>query len=70
MSKFFRPNIEGAGRWIRSISGLVSLGAAAYVASVGPLWLAIVLAGSGAFMLYEGLRGWCLMRACGVRTKW
>jgi hypothetical protein len=24
---------------------------------------------SGAFVLFESLRGWCALRACGIRTK-
>ena len=70
MGNFFKPNLERTGRLIRTISGGAFLAAAAWVASTGAVWLALILAGSGAFMLYEGLRGWCIMRACGVRTKW
>jgi hypothetical protein len=32
-------------------------------------WLAVLLAMAGVFGLFEALRGWCLMRACGVKTK-
>jgi hypothetical protein len=33
------------------------------------LWLCLVLVGFGLFGIFEALRGWCLMRACGIRTK-
>ena len=31
--------------------------------------LALVLALSGAFVLFEALRGWCALRACGIKTR-
>lgn len=33
------------------------------------LWLAIVLAIMGGFTMFEALRGWCALRACGLKTK-
>jgi hypothetical protein len=32
-------------------------------------WLGLALAAFGAFMLFEALRGWCAVRACGIKTK-
>jgi hypothetical protein len=32
--------------------------------------LAALLAVLGVFCLYEATRGWCLLRACGIKTKW
>lgn len=32
-------------------------------------WLGLMFAGIGIFTLFEALRGWCLARACGVKTK-
>jgi hypothetical protein len=65
----FRPNLARAGRVIRGGLGAV-LVVAGFIAlrfhilaSVG-LWLA------GVFALFEALRGWCVMRACGIRTKY
>jgi hypothetical protein len=29
---------------------------------------AVALAGSGIFMLFEALKGWCVARACGLKT--
>ena len=31
--------------------------------------MAAALALSGAFVLFEALRGWCAFRACGIKTK-
>jgi len=32
-------------------------------------WASAVLIISGGFVLYEAARGWCLMRACGIKTR-
>jgi hypothetical protein len=65
---FWSPNIQTAGRIVRSVAGLLMLGGAFLLhrqsISVWP-W---ILAASGAFVLYEGLRGWCIMRACKFKT--
>lgn len=33
------------------------------------VWLGAVLAAAGAFVLFEALRGWCVLRACGLKTR-
>ena len=33
------------------------------------IWLGLLLAVSGGFVLFEALRGWCVMRACGIKTR-
>ncbi len=71
----FHPNIQRSGRIARAVSGLVFL--AAGIASAWFAWpeasalryaLWTILFGSGLFQLFEAKRGWCVMRACGVRT--
>jgi len=32
-------------------------------------WLCLALVAAGGFALYEAARGWCFMRACGIKTK-
>ena len=68
MKKFFAANIDGRGRLIRGL-----LGAALVVSGVAfcnyHLWVAIALIISGGFCLFEAVRGWCVMRACGVKTR-
>jgi hypothetical protein len=32
-------------------------------------WFGLVFIGVGFFVLFEALRGWCLARACGIKTK-
>ena len=33
------------------------------------VWLGIALLTSGVFVAFEALRGWCALRACGIKTK-
>ena len=64
--KFFSPNIQTPGRIARGLCGVAALAGA---------WLyrehttgGITLALSGGLMLFEAFRGWCLARACGLKT--
>ncbi len=65
---FFSPNITNRGRWIRGF-GAAGLFAGAWFAHSVSIWLSVVLALSGVFVLFEALRGWCALRACGIKTK-
>lgn len=62
----FTPNIGTAGRIVRGLCGLGCI-AGAYFAR-GSTVACVLLAGSGVFMLFEGVRGWCVARACGLKT--
>ena len=68
MKPFFSPNLERKGRIVRALSGAVLLvaGVAFWPSS---LWAGIALLASGGFVLFEAFRGWCLLRACGIKTK-
>jgi hypothetical protein len=33
------------------------------------LWLGLIFVVAGLFAIFESLRGWCLVRACGLKTK-
>jgi hypothetical protein len=68
MKRFFSRNIDRKGRVVR---GAISVGlfiGAWFVFGVSSV-LGIVLAVSAVFTLFEALRGWCVVRACGVKTK-
>ena len=68
MPKFMSPNLERSGRVVRAVLGsLCVLGGG--VACFWNAWAGVALIGSGAFMLFEASRGWCVMRACGIKTK-
>ena len=68
MSNFFRPNIKRQGRIARGVIGAVCLVAGIVVAGDFSLW-GLVLVVAGLFAIYEALSGWCVARACGIKTK-
>jgi hypothetical protein len=64
----FATNIESEGRILRA-AGSGVLGITAVV-----LWwrfpaAAVGLALAAGFLAFEATRGWCALRACGVKTK-
>lgn len=70
-------NIDARGKAVRLVFGLVGLLASAFVAAlaiagVTPLEIglivALLLAMGGAFGVFEGWKGWCVLRAMGFRT--
>jgi hypothetical protein len=63
-----KPNITRAGRIARAIWAVVIFGLGVLAFSWKP-WVSILLFAAGAFALFEALRGWCVLRACGIRTK-
>ena len=68
MKPLFSRNIGNTGRLVRG------LGAFALIVGAGfgfflSVWLGAVLAVLGVFVLFEALRGWCVMRACGIKTR-
>ena len=68
MNKFFRPNLEKPGRLVRGIGGVLFV--AGGLALCGrSLPGAVILIIGGGFMLFEAVRGWCVMRACGIKTR-
>lgn len=68
MRKFFAANIDGRGRLIRGSLGVALVIGGVVVCSYN-LGAAIALIISGGFCLFEAVRGWCVMRACGVKTR-
>ena len=68
MKPFFSRNIDNKGRLIRGFVALALLVAAAFGVEVS-VWLSLALFASGVFVAFEALRGWCALRACGIKTK-
>ncbi len=68
MKKFCSPNIGNAGRLLRALAAAALL-SGAWFAFATSVWLSLLLGISGLFVLFEALRGWCVLRACGVKTK-
>jgi len=70
-----KMNIGRGGRWIRAITGTlcVFVGVAGlwlgWPESAGVRWVVgVVLIAVGVFQWYEARKGWCVARACGIRT--
>jgi hypothetical protein len=68
MGKFFARNIDRRGRIVRAVWGLLVI-AVGLLTMARSWWICGGLLAAGAFALYEAARGWCLMRACGIKTK-
>jgi hypothetical protein len=69
-------NIDRRGKIARLIYGIVLIVAAAIVVAVWAIpsggWLswtiAAILSVSGAFSIFEARKGWCAVRAMGIKT--
>jgi hypothetical protein len=68
MSQFFRPNIKRHGRIARGVMGSLTLIAGIILVDF-VLWLGLIFVVAGLFAIYEALSGWCVARACGIKTK-
>ena len=68
MLRIFKPNIDRRGRMARAIYGVLCISAGAFALD-WKVWIAVVLFVAGLFGVFEALRGWCIMRACGIRTR-
>ena len=68
MKHFFSPNIGSKGRLLRGC-GAVGLFVGAWFALGVSIWLGLLLLVPGGFVLFEALRGWCALRACGIKTR-
>ena len=68
MKKRFIPNLTRGGRIVRAVLATLLLIGALFAWDTTP-WLAVVLGLSSAFVFFEAARGWCAVRACGIKTK-
>ncbi|MFM8470493.1 MAG: YgaP-like transmembrane domain [Limisphaerales bacterium] len=68
MKPLFSRNIDNTGRLIRGLGALALLAGAGFGFTVS-VWLGIALTASGVFVAFEALRGWCALRACGIKTR-
>ena len=69
MSSFFQPNLKRSGRIARGVIGALCLIAGIIIAGDYEWWVGLFLVVPGLFAIYEALAGWCLARACGIKTK-
>jgi hypothetical protein len=68
MTKFFRPNLDRHGRMARGVIGALCLVAGIIVAGDISLW-GLILVAAGLFAILEATTKWCIVRACGIKTK-
>ena len=68
MKPLFPRNISNTGRLARALGALLLLIGAGF-GFLASVWLGAGLAVSGVFVLFEALRGWCVLRACGIKTR-
>ena len=68
MNRFFGRNLNFQSRMARGVLGTILLIAGIIMADYA-LWICLGLVGLGLFALFEALRGWCLARACGFKTR-
>jgi hypothetical protein len=67
---FWSPNLDSRGRVLRAVLGsLLLAGSVAVYFLTGSVLAAIFPAVGGGFCLFEAARGWCALRACGIKTR-
>ena len=68
MKPIFSRNIDNKGRLVRGFGASALLVGAGFGFTFS-VWFGLVLLAAGVFVAFEALRGWCALRACGIRTK-
>jgi hypothetical protein len=68
--KFFAPNIDRKGRLVRAVYGGVMIALGWFLNHAGHPRFAAAAILAGGLAWIEAARGWCVARACGIRTRW
>ncbi len=68
MKSFLAQNIDTTGRATRAAIAVALFLAAWFIHADVP-WLSVALVIAGLFTCFEALRGWCALRACGIKTR-
>lgn len=69
-------NIDGRGRVARIVTGVITAAAGIGLLAAGWLgglpgwavWAGLGTIAGGAFSIFEGVKGWCVVRALGFKT--
>ena len=69
MSRFLKPNLDHRGRMARGVIGALCLIAGIIVAGDVLWWVGLIFVVAGLFAIFEAISKWCVMRACGIKTK-
>ena len=65
----FSPNINSTGRIVRFLWGVLMLVLAWFTWSHS-VFGSVMLAALGLLGFWQAWKGWCVARACGLKTKW
>jgi hypothetical protein len=68
MKKLFAPNLQSEGRRARGALAFM-FGAVALAVIPFSRRLSILLFFAAIFTAFEAVRGWCVLRACGIKTQ-
>ena len=68
MKELFAPNLQSEGRRARGALAFM-FGAVALAVVPFSRRLGILLFLAAIFSVFEAVRGWCVLRACGIRTQ-
>ena len=68
MKPMFSRNIDNRGRLMRAFFGVCLLAGAIFAWQASRVLCAVLLVSAG-FVFFEAARGWCALRACGIKTK-
>lgn len=64
-------NIDSKGRTIRAINAFILMLVALFVWWIQwPVWISAILGACGLFSGFEAAKGWCALRAMGIKTKY
>ena len=69
MRIFFKQNIDNRGRLLRGVIALALFVGAGFCFFHTLTIAGVALVAAGVFVSFEALRGWCAVRACGIKTK-
>ena len=69
MAKWFAPNLSTKGRVMRALAGIITVLGGVWGWLYVSDWLGGAVILLGAFVLFEAVRGWCIVRACGIKTR-
>jgi len=54
---------------VRGILGALTLIAGIVIAGDYLWWLGLIFVAAGLFAIFEAISKWCVVRACGIKTK-
>jgi len=69
MNQFFKPNLDRHGRMARGVIGGLCLIAGIIVGGDVEWRIGLILVAAGLFAIFEAISKWCVLRACGIKTK-